>query len=504
MREVNDDIILIEDELKPKFSNAEALKLEEIQKKFLDSYYEHKDDMSVESWLSMEMAENLPECNKEEIVKTSHEIIDTIKIQEEKLETLKSEEAYGRSKESWFSKELKLATSHMSTQESIEYIKELDKAIKSANHSFEYTIHTQAGAGPLSQNPNLDGFIAEQYHAQTFNLNARAKGSPYRAKVLEPNGKGYAKNSVDIVIVDGKDKVVKRYQSKYCKNAEATAKAFEKGNYRGQQKLVPQDQLNELEQMGKKVTDVISAPDGTKSKALTKEQGKVLQDEAQSGNWNTLNWNEYQLKDLAIGIGKQAEKAAALGAIIGSGAEFVQKTWNHEEIKGEELVESAIVSGADFGVKAAVSGALKVASEKDYIKIIPKGTPAETIASVAHMAVENVKVFWEIGRKELTAEEGYEKIERLNITTIAGIMASSKGAVVGSIVGTVLGIGPTVGGFIGGTLAYMAGAKVGEKVVAGVQTVRKKARGLVDIFHQSVSEKVEGITNRIKGFIHSV
>lgn len=39
----------------------------------------------------------------------------------------------------------------------------------------------------------LDGFIAEQYHAQTFNLNAEATGSQYRAKVLEPNGNGYAK-----------------------------------------------------------------------------------------------------------------------------------------------------------------------------------------------------------------------------------------------------------------------------------------------------------------------
>ena len=39
------------------------------------------------------------------------------------------------------------------------------------------------------------------------------------------------------------------------------------------------------------------------------EQAKELQDEAQSGKWNDLNWNEYKTKDLAIGIGKQAGQA---------------------------------------------------------------------------------------------------------------------------------------------------------------------------------------------------
>lgn len=35
-----------------------------------------------------------------------------------------------------------------------------------------------------------------------------------------------------------------------------------------------------------------------------------MRDEAQSGNWNDLNWNEYAKRDLAIGIGKHAGYAA--------------------------------------------------------------------------------------------------------------------------------------------------------------------------------------------------
>lgn len=58
---------------------------------------------------------------------------------------------------------------------------------------------------------------------------------------------------------------------------------------------------------------------GTTSKALTKQSEKELQKEAQSGNWNDLNWNEYRSKDLALGIVKQAAQAALMGAAIGIG-----------------------------------------------------------------------------------------------------------------------------------------------------------------------------------------
>ena len=67
------------------------------------------------------------------------------------------------------------------------------------------TVSTRSGA--VNRIPNLDGFIAEQHHADTFNLDAAAKGSPLRAEVLGNQGK----NSVDIVIKDGRGHIVRRY-----------------------------------------------------------------------------------------------------------------------------------------------------------------------------------------------------------------------------------------------------------------------------------------------------
>lgn len=499
MKEEYEFDLLLDEEDGPILVEEECKELKPIVEDFVKSYSANP-TASVESWLIPKMQEQLPERSHEEIVAMVDEIVVTIKVSEEKKASLEKAIDSGRSKESWFASEAKKATSAMSTQEAAKYLTNLDMALQQANESLYRTITTQAGT--VSQNPRLDGFIAEQYHAQTFNMNAEATGSPYRAKVLEPNGNGYAKNSVDIVIVDGEGKVVRRYQSKYCKDAKATEQAFEHGDYRGQQKLVPEGQEGDI---AKKSTTVLEAPDGTTSNPLTKSRAEQMRDEAQSGNWNDLNWNEYATKDLAIGIGKQAGYAALQGAAIGVGFDVAQKLWNGESIDADEVVETAIVSGADFGVKAAAAGALKVGVEKEIIRVIPKGTPAGTIANIAYVAIEDVKVLGKMATGELTMKEGIEKLEQTTVSTAAGLVAMGKGAAIGAAMGTVFGpVGTAVGGFIGGTVGYMAGSKVGEAVVKCAQKVRDGAKKVAKTVVSGVKSVASSVASGVKSFCRGV
>lgn len=499
MKEEYEFDLLLDEEDGPILVEEECKELKPIVEDFVKSYSANP-TASVESWLIPKMQEQLPERSHEEIVAMVDEIVVTIKVSEEKKASLEKAIDSGRSKESWFASEAKKATSAMSTQEAAKYLTNLDMALQQANESLYRTITTQAGT--VSQNPRLDGFIAEQYHAQTFNMNAEATGSPYRAKVLEPNGNGYAKNSVDIVIVDGEGKVVRRYQSKYCKDAKATEQAFEHGDYRGQQKLVPEGQEGDI---AKKSTTVLEAPDGTTSNPLTKSRAEQMRDEAQSGNWNDLNWNEYATKDLAIGIGKQAGYAALQGAAIGVGFDVTQKLWNGESIDADEVVETAIVSGADFGVKAAAAGALKVGVEKEIIKVIPKGTPAGTIANIAYVAIEDVKVLGKMATGELTMKEGIEKLEQTTVSTAAGLVAMGKGAAIGAAMGTVFGpVGTAVGGFIGGTVGYMAGSKVGEAVVKCAQKVRDGAKKVAKTVVSGVKSVASSVASGVKSLCRGV
>ena len=489
MKEENEFDLLLDEEDRPILVEEECKNVKPIIEEFVRSYAENQ-GKTVEYWLVPKMQEQLPEKSREEIETMVEDIVTAIKVSEEKKDSLNKAITNGRSKESWFASEVKNATSAMSTQEAAKYLASLDKAVNQANQALHKTITTQAGN--VSQNPSLDGFIAEQYHAQTFNMNAEASGSQYRAKVLEPDGNGYAKNSVDIVIVDGEGKVVRRYQSKYCKDAKATEKAFEHGDYRGQQKLIPKDQENGI---SKKSTSVLEAPDGTTSNPLTKSDAEKMRDEAQSGNWNDLNWNEYTTKDLAIGIGKQTGYAALQGAAIGVGFDVAQKVWNGEEIEADEVVETALTSGADAGVKAATAGALKVGAEKGIIKVIPKGTPASTIANIACVAVETVKVLGKVATGELTVREGVEKMEETTVSTTAGLI----GAKIGTSIGTVLGpVGNAVGGFIGGTVGYMAGSKVGQTIVKGAKKVRDVAVETVKTVASGIKEAASTVVDGVK------
>lgn len=493
------EILLLDEEFTPILVEQECSELQPILKEFMECYAENQ-DKPVKEWLSTKMQEQLPDRNSEEVQAMAEEIIKTLGVNEENKSSLEKAIQSGRSKESWFASEVQKSVSALSTQQTTEYLTTLDQAVQTANESLHHTITTQAGT--VSQNPCLDGFIAEQHHAQTFNMNAVAKGSEYRAKVLEPNGSGYAKNSVDIVITDAGGKTVRRYQSKYCKDAEATAKAFAQGDYRGQQKLVPDGQQDAIQQ---KVTTVLEAPDGTTSKPLSKSAAKQMQQEAQAGKTKDFTWNEYQVKDLAMGIGKQAGYAALQGAAIGTGLEVAQKLLNGEEIKGEEVVETALVTGADFGVKAAAAGALKVGVEKNMIGMIPKGTPAGTIANIAHVAVENAKIVGKMATGELTVKEGIEKIEQTTVATVAGIATMGKGAAIGTTIGAVFGpIGAATGGLIGGTIGYVAGSEVGKTLVKGVQILREEIRETVSSIGNGLRSAVHTVSNAFSSGLQNV
>lgn len=495
----DNNILKIDTDWQMNIPDEEGKQLQDLLKEFEQCYADNKYKPVLE-WLEPKMQEHLPDKSQDEIHRISAELVDSLKVTEANHEDLQKAGSKGRSKESWFASQMKKATSSMSAQESAEFLSNLDQATRKANEALYDTITTKAGN--ISQNPNLDGFIAEQYHAQTFNMNAEASGSQYRAKVLEPDGSRYTKNSVDVVIVDGDGKVVKRYQSKYCKDSTATEKAFEKGDYRGQQKLVPEEQNADI---AKKSTDVLVAPDGTTSNPLTKDRAEQMRNEAQSGNWNELNWNEYAMKDLAKGVGKQAGVAALQGMAIGAGMDIAQKLWNGEEIEAKEVIADSLKTGADFGVKAAAAGALKVAAEKEIINIIPKGTPASAFSNIAFVAVEDVKVARKVASGELSVLEGIEQIEETTVSAVAGIAAMEKGAEIGASIGAVLGApGAIVGGVIGGTVGYMAGSTFGQTVIQGVKKTKDKAVDCCKQIFNNGKKTVTKVFNKAYDFVRAI
>lgn len=484
-------------------SEEEARGVSKIQKEFLESYAKSQDKVSIDEWLPQEMQRQLPDKMPEEILQISSEIINSLKIAEEMKKSQQNAIKIGRSKESWLASVLLQSTSQMTAQEGAKYLQYLDDTIKSVNIEMQKTITTKSSGYLIpNKNPNLDGFIAEQYHVNSFNMDAVAKGSDLRAEVqpLKPNGT-YSKNGFDVIIKDANGKRIHQYQMKYGATAEDTIQMLKSGNYNNQILVVPKEQVEVVKKAfpTKTVTSFIG--DGeVQSKELTKQQAKELQNKAQKGSLLEAEWNDYTAKDVALGIGKQVGYSCLQGAVVGAGMSIATKVWNGEAIDSEEVVETAIVSGADFGIKTATAGALKVASEKEILKIIPKGTKGSTFANIAFVAIENVKVLGKVASGELTAKEGIDVMQQTTGSCVAGITASIKGTEIGSAIGSVLGpVGVAVGGFIGGTVGYMAGSKVGQTIVKGVQRVRDTAISIVKSIGNTMVSGVKSLAYGLAG-----
>lgn len=484
-------------------SEDEARSLSKIQREFLKSYAGYKDTLPVEEWLPQELHKQLPEMSSEEIQEMSTEIISSLKVTEEMKVSQKKAIAAGRSKESWLASALMQSASHMSAQEGAKYLQSLDDAVRSANTAMHEAVTTKSsGYSVPSQNPNLDGFIAEQHHVNSFNMDAAVKGSDLRAEVqpLRP-GETYSKNGFDAVIKNAGGSRTHQYQMKYGATAADTIRMLKSGNYNNQTIVVPEEQVEAVQKAfpNKTVTSTIGEGD-IRSKPLTKEQAKKLQKRAQNGSFTDTDWNDYSAKDIALGIGKQTGYACLQGAAVGAGMTVAKQVLNGEPVDGEEVVENAIASGVDFGAKTAVAGALKTASEKGVIKCIPKGTKGSTFANIAFVAVENVKVFDKVAAGELTAKEGIDEMQQTTGACVAGIAVSTKAAALSAAVGSLLGpVGSAVCGFVGGTVGYLSGSKFGQAVVKGAQKIRDTAVEAIKTVGSVVTSGIKSIAQGLAG-----
>ncbi|MBP3576948.1 MAG: hypothetical protein J6K15_02445 [Lachnospiraceae bacterium] len=491
----------------PLLSEQEAREYVEIQKDILQSYVNAEEKhIPAEEWLPVELEKYLPYHPKEEIKAMSHEILESQRITAEKQESLREALAAGQTKESWLEADLKRTTSHMAAQEQAKYFKEIDACLKEGNENMRDTILTKAGV--VNQNMNLDGFIAEQHHARTFNANAKAQGSDLHAEVLKPKpGERYGKNSVDVVIKDSNGKIVSRYQVKYGATAEDTIRMIKEGDYRGQQIIVPEDQVEAVQKAfpDRKVSSTISNGK-TKSNPMSKEEAKKQQEQAQkNGNFLEMDYSSLSTKDIVKSVSKNVGIAAAQTALMSAGANVASQLIQGEPIDGEEVIETAITSGADSGVKTAAAAGIKIASEKGLIKFIPKGTPADVITNIATIGVENVKIAGQIATGDLTPREGLDAMEQTTASCIAGIAAGAKGAAIGAKIGAVFGpVGIAVGTFVGNVVGNLAGSTVGRLATKGLQMVRDVAVGVVKTAWEGVKAVGRGICNFFSSAVSTV
>lgn len=490
-------------------TEKEAKEFKSLLSKFIKAYSEKDSETSDKEWLANQYKAEMPEITNEKSLEMAEETISSITEYDENLSSLNEECSKGKIKEQWFADKVAEASVGVSVIDYGNYLQSIDTALTNANAQMMRTVTTNAG--DISKQIYLDGFMAEQHHVNTFNANAALAKSKFFAEVKVPEaGETYGKNSFDIVIRDitnPKATPVHQYQVKYGKDAQHTIRLLREHSdvtkYSNQQIVVPPKQVDAVKKAfpGKTIVSEIGGTEkvNIKSDPLTKEQAENMQLEVQKkSNIPTTDWNSFTTKDLVMNVGKNAGVAGMQAAVMATGFTLVAKLIEDEPIETDEVVETALKTGADAGIKAAAAGALKIGAEKGIIGIIPKGTPAGIVANIACVSIENIKILSKVATGELTMSQGLDKMGRTTTSMVYGIGWGNAGMGIGAVALSWIPIvGPIAGGLLGGILGYMGGSKFGSAIYDGLKTVGRGVKNMA----KATWNGIKSIGHGLKSFI---
>ena len=535
-------------------------KTEEIIKKFLKSYAENEksqDKKDLKTWLISELQNELPNKKDEDIEKIAIELISGIEIYYQKKKEVEKYQSVGISNGDYIGneilekvadeieeaeivdtkeviedmkeasnilsqynetmiyetasiKEAQLVANVLSTKSVNNYIDTINTTIDNANKTLVESVTTKAGT--INQNPNLDGFIFEEYHAGTFNIDAAVKQKSYHAEVLKPGaGETYGKNSIDIVIKEAK-KNMKKYSAKAYKNAKESAKAFYDKitgyKYKFQSKLVPTDQTGDIANSVGKIKY-----NNVESKGITKTEIKDIQKDLQSGNKKDILNFKKDVNTISISkqIGKQAIVNGTMGLGIRMAANIGVNLITGKEVEAEEVIEAGIKTGASMGMATAVAGGIRVAVEKKVIPtVFSRILTNNTIGAIAAASMDIIGTAFKLGSGEISLGKAVKDVGNSLGAGYGAIISSGIGFSGGMALATTIGLGTigTVGTILTGGLALVAGAVCG---VIGSNIALKIANGLGKITETVVDKAVDivksgmnTVKNMASGFINTV
>ena len=542
-------------------------KTEQIIQKFLRSYAENEksqDKKDLKTWLVFELQNELPNKKVEDIEKIATELISGIEIYYTKKKEVEKYQSLGITNGDYVGNEIlekvadeieeaeivdtkeiiadmqeasnvlsqyneamiyetaaikepQLVANILSANSVNNYVDSINTAIDNANKTLMESVTTKVGT--INQNPNLDGFIFEEYHAGTFNVDATVKQKPYHAEALKPElGETYGKNSIDLVIEDT-GKYVKKYSAKAYKNANETAKSFYDKitgyKYKFQSKLVPTDQTKDIANSVDKIKF-----DNVESKGITKSEIKNIQNDLQSGNKKAdiLNLKK-DVNTISISkqIGKQAMVNGTMGLGIGMATNIGKNLITGKEVDAEQVIETGIKTGASMGMATAVAGGIRVAVEKKVIPtVFSRVLTNNTIGAIAAASMDIIGTAFKLGSGEITLGKAIKDIGKSVGSAYGAIVATgwlSSGGIIaagtkvagmiglGTIgaVGTILGVGVAV---VAGAVCATVGSKVGGAIANGIGAVAGAivdgAVGIVKAGKEVVKSVASGLWNGLK------
>lgn len=320
-------------------------------------------------------------------------------------------------------------------------------------------------AQSINEHPHLNlnveqfkGFVVEEWHAGTFNIDALRKGSDHRAWTLQDNGYG----SVDVETNYGKEYSLK--YSNTAKDAESMQAAFNVDNgvskYQGQERLIAGEQVGAAKSWAHKrgLKDLDNRPDvsnahmdteehivgkitdgeGVESKELSVKESKQIAKEAKGDGFDPEKQGYVKdslLEEVKINYVNQAMKTGLTAAVITAITQIVPELYRavdylikQGEIDLNGLKKSGVkiisASGGAF-LRGSIAYGVEMAIQKGMVGESLKGVNPSVVGVAVTMILGTIKDSILVAAGKMSASEmGMHFVDTLVVSS--GYLVSMK------------------------------------------------------------------------------
>lgn len=366
------------------------------------------------------------------------------------------------------------------------YSDNLQSSIDKANYALqnEYNNRINVNEGFLK------GWLSEHWHAETFNINAKARGnSDVWAKV-----EGSNKTGEDISYGNSYYRIMA--ELKYNHTAARTCGRISDDAYIGKDKIVPKDQLELIRAIAQKRADKIEfnrpdkarhyqdtadnasdrlEMDGITSKPLDEVRAKEMaEDFKRNGEIDPekfgltteefVSWSD---------IGRESGQAALHAAVLSAAISAAPHVWNtlkeyidNGDVNLNELSKNGTLvmnSSTTAGLRGGISAALTASCKTGLMGKSLKSLSPSAIGMATTIAINVIDYSLKLHRNEISHQEFANYCIKDSLILSSAMI----GAAIGQVIIPVPLIGALVGNLVGATLGGLAYGG-GNQIILGI------------------------------------
>jgi len=346
-----------------------------------------------------------------------------------------------------------------------DFINKIEKACEKAANEISQRVR-ELGNTPTDK---AQGYFAEVWHAETFNVDATLNRMD---TVVSELPKSNASLSADILVKEN-GRTVQEISSKYYQNAGASVN--EQKGYENQERLIPSDQIEEAEKYADQkiakdlATGRESRIDNAEKVKEVKERltDRVKHDDAESeplGRKESESMYKRTKRGEELDIRPQIEfsniveeslRSGAIAAGITISTALAPQIYNilvkrcQEGIWPQNSLQSIFQGtgskAAEAGMRGSIATAITMSAKAGYLGQATRDLDPTMIGTMTFIAFEGAKDFSSYTNGELTGELFADSMMRKSISATAGAYGATLGQVlipvpvVGAMVGAILG-----------------------------------------------------------------